>query len=430
MTALVLGAGFAWPGKTSATVPGVNELISVDSNENQANQVSTYNDISADGRYVVFASSASNLVSGDTNGADDIFVRDRTNGTTVIVSTSTGGTIGNDGSFDPEISYNGRYVVFASAASNLVSADTNNTPDVFIHDMQTGTTNLVSSNASGVIGNSASEWPDVSADGRYVVFDSVSTNLVSGMSGQQIYIKDLSTGAVRVLSVSSSGVAGNGASVAPKISCDAGTVAFSSQASNLVSGDTNGYEDVFVDNLGWSGDQMVNASQDGNNASYHPQISCDGNYVVYDANGSNLVSNDSNSTKDVLRYSRVKQTNELVSVATNGTQGNDISQYAAISGDGRYVAFMSNATTFDSRVPATSNSNIFIRDMKASTTQLITADLGNEGIGAAQIPSVSADGSYVTYESNAENTASNATRGLVASDANHYSDVFGSETGF
>lgn len=432
--ALVLALGIAWPGKSSATVPGVNELVSVDSSGTQANGYTNANNaISADGRYVAFDSTATNLVSGDTNGYTDVFFRDRAAGTTIRVSVSSSGAQGNDDSYGPQISYDGRYVVFSSNATNLVSGDTNAATDVFRYDAQTGTTDLVSKNFAGAFGDRASYYPDVSAEGRFITFTSHASNLVSGIGGvghqPQVFIKDMVSGAVRALSTSSGGAEGNGQSLAPRISCDGGTVVFSSDASNLVSGDTNGYTDIMLVSLGWSQDIIKNVTLGANSSSKAAQVSCDGNYITYDTNASNILSSDTNGTGDVVRYNRLNDQNDAVSVTSSGVLGNSQSQYGSVSGDGRYIAFQSSATNFDGRT-SSFMTNVFIRDMKAQTTELLTVSLGNLGVGLAQNPAISDDGSYASYQSNAENTPSNSTKGIVASDANGYPDIFTSKTGY
>jgi len=172
-------------------VNGTTERVSVDSFEAQGNFDSYYPSISADGRYVAFGTDATNLVSGDTNGAEDILVRDRVNGTTERVSVDSSGTQGNGLSQDPSISADGRYVAFGSSANNLVSGDTNG-QDVFVRDRQNGTTERVNVDSSGAQGNDLGWVPSISADGHFVVFQSEATNLVSGdtNSVRDIFVRD------------------------------------------------------------------------------------------------------------------------------------------------------------------------------------------------------------------------------------------------
>jgi archaellum component FlaF (FlaF/FlaG flagellin family) len=204
--------------------------------------------LSANGLYVAYESSATNLVPGDVNGLKDIFVRDLQSGTTELVSLATGGAQGNGFSDYPSISADGRYVAFESTASNLAPGDTNTLPDLFVRDRQNGTTELVSVDSGGVQGNNVSEGPAISADGRYVAFQSDATNLVPGDTNSvtDVFLRDRQAGTTERVSVDSGGVQGNHISYLASISGDGRYVGFGSYSSNLVSGDTNGFQDVFV----------------------------------------------------------------------------------------------------------------------------------------------------------------------------------------
>ncbi|MEG3973280.1 calcium-binding protein, partial [Microcoleus sp. herbarium8] len=229
--------------------------VSVDSAGNQANDLSLIPSISADGRFVAFSSRASNLVSGDTNNSDDIFVRDLSTNTTTRVSVDSAGnqTIGGSGS--PSISADGRFVGFISFASNLVPGDTNNRSDIFVRDLSTNTTTRVSVDSAGNQGNGGFLLgffiPSISANGRFVAFTSFIPNLVPGDTndGSDIFVRDLSTNTTTRVSVSGASNPGNGDSFNPSISADGRFVAFASFASNLVPGDTNFSNDIFVRDL-------------------------------------------------------------------------------------------------------------------------------------------------------------------------------------
>jgi hypothetical protein len=208
--------------------------------------------ISADGRYVAFHSDASNLVSGDTNNYEDVFVHDRQTGETTRVSVDSTGVQGNYGGEYPSISADGRYVVFRSYATNLVPGDTNGRCDIFDHDRQTGQTTRVSVDSAGVQGNYGSYYSSISADGRYVAFISDASNLVPGDTNDwsDVFVHDRQTGETTRVSVSSAGVEGNYDCYSPSISADGRFVAFITSASNLVPGDTSGSQDVFVHHYG------------------------------------------------------------------------------------------------------------------------------------------------------------------------------------
>jgi Tol biopolymer transport system component len=226
--------------------------VSVGAGGTQADQSSDQPAISADGRWVAFTSLAGNLVTDDTNHAGDTFVHDRLTGETTRVSVGPGGVQGNDWSYWwPAISADGRRVAFQSKASNLVAGDTNDREDVFVHDRQTATTTRVNIGPGNAQAESFSEFVAISADGRRVAFQSMAANLVQGdVNGfVDVFVHDLQTGTLSRVSVGPLGVDGNSASALPALSADGRWVAFVSGASNLVTGDTNGYDDVFVRDL-------------------------------------------------------------------------------------------------------------------------------------------------------------------------------------
>ncbi|MCB9432345.1 MAG: PD40 domain-containing protein [Ardenticatenaceae bacterium] len=233
---------------TASAAPGDIERVSVDSNGNEGNRGGVDPSISDDGRFVAFHSSASNLVSGDTNSSPDVFVHDQQTGTTERVSVDSSGNEGNNNSTLPDISGDGRFVAFISAANNLVSGDTNSIADIFVHDRQTGTTSRISVDSSGTQGNNFSVDPSISSDGRFVAFISDASNLVSGDTNSiaDIFVHDQQTGTTSRVSVDSSGGQGNNRSLDSSISGNGRFVAFESDASNLVSGDTNVSSDIFV----------------------------------------------------------------------------------------------------------------------------------------------------------------------------------------
>ncbi|MGH2537869.1 MAG: TolB family protein, partial [Candidatus Promineifilaceae bacterium] len=197
------------------------------------------------------------------------------------MSIASDGAQGNDGSYYPSISADGRYVAFYSDAWNLVGGDTNGTWDVFVHDRDTGQTSRVSVASDGAQGDNHSGAPSISADGRYVAFNSVASNLVGGDTNgaYDIFVHDRDTGQTSRVSIASDGAQGNESSGVPAISADGRYVAFYSEASNLVGGDTNGYLDVFVHDRDTGQTSRASVASDGaqaNGASYFPAISADG----------------------------------------------------------------------------------------------------------------------------------------------------------
>ncbi len=242
---------------------GQTTRISVDSAGQQGNGRSDNVRISHDGRFATFVSDASNLVPGDSNGFSDIFVRDLQTHQTTRVSVDSAGIQGNYFSSAPSISSNGRCVAFMSGSTNLVLGDANGSWDTFVHDRQTGVTSRVSVDSRGVAGNNGGENSGISADGRFVAFNSWSNNLVPGdTSGNDVFVHDRQTGHTIRVSVDSNGGQQNGNSnySDPHISFDGRIVAFASDASNLVSGDTNYWWDIFINDsrpimprLDWNG---------------------------------------------------------------------------------------------------------------------------------------------------------------------------------
>jgi Tol biopolymer transport system component len=322
--------------------------------------------ISADGRFVAFQSAATNLVPGDTNGAGDVFVRDLQTGTTERVSVDSAGTPGNGPSDAPSLSADGALVAFTSQATNLVAGDTNTATDVFVHDRRTGTTMRASVATGGTQAGGASYDPRLSADGRFVGFDSDAPNLVPGDTNgvYDVFLHDLQTGATERASLTAAGDQADGDSSTPSLSADGRFVAFQSYAGNLVAGDTNGNYDVFVR------DRQTGAVErsslgvggvEGNAGAYEPSLSAGGQIVAFKSGSSNLVPGDNNGSADVFIRDRVTGALGRASLATDGTEGDADSGRPASSATGRYVAFESAAGNL---VPGDSNGvfDVFLRD--------------------------------------------------------------------
>jgi len=401
---------------------GDTTRVSVSSDGTEGNAESGYASISNNGRYVAFESLASNLESGDTNGFLDIFVHNQLTGETALVSVASDGTQGNQGSGEPSISADGRYVAFMSYASNLVSGDTNDNPDIFVHDQLTGETTIVSVASDGTQANNNSDWLSISADGRYVAFQSYASNLVSGDTNQSydIFVHDRQTEQTTRVSVASDGTQGNDHSQVPSLSADGRYVAFDSAASNLVSGDTNNNPDIFVHDRQTGETTLVSVASDGTQgnggSADFPSISADGRYVGFSSHASNLVSGDTNGITDIFIHDRLTGETTLASVASDGTQGNAISNNQFISADGRYVAFMSNASNLVSG-DTNGTEDIFVHNRQTGETKLASiSSNGTGGNSSSRYPTISANGRYVAFLSGASN--------LVSGDTNDRNDVF------
>jgi Tol biopolymer transport system component len=314
---------------------------------------------------VVFRSDASDLVAGDGNGKSDIFVRDLELGETTRVSVSVDGGDANDNSSTPSISADGRYVAFQSRATNLVlEPPPNNLDCVYVRDLLLGETVLASGAPGGVPADGAAGWPDISGDGRHVSFSSVATNIVPGDGNglRDVFVRDLDAGLTVRASVDEAGGDPNGESQAASINHDGTHVAFISEATDLVSGDINSQDDIFV------------------------------------------------------RFLPEPPSTGLVSVSSDGQQANDASSMPAISAGARYAAFRSSATNL---VPGDNNnwSDVFLHDRWTGRTWRVSTDLlGNESNEWSGLPSISPDDRFVAFESAASN--------LVPDDSNGVDDVF------
>jgi Tol biopolymer transport system component len=408
-------------------------LESVSTSGDQGNLYSYAIGIGAHGRYVVFNSDATNLVAGDSNNRGDVFVRDRLTGETTRVSISSSGKQASPssdpfgGSHASGMSADGRYVVFVSDASNLVRRDTNGTGDVFVHDRLRGETTRVSVSGTGRQANGPSGAPAISAGGRYVAFVSSASNLVAGDTNRKsdVYVHDRQTGRTQRVSLSNAGRQANGHCEGPAISVHGRYVAFVSSASNLVAGDTNGLADIFVRYLRTGQTRRVSVSsrgrqstgpptQTGSNA---PTISADGRYVAFHSDASNLVPGDTNGTFDIFVRDRVTGKTRRVSVGNGGEEANaETLGRGLISGDGRYVAFASLASNLVAN-DLNDITDVFIRDRRTQRTMLVslssTGEQGNDGSWPA---AMSVDNRYLVFSSWAGN--------LVPNDASPGPDVF------
>ncbi|MEM8719017.1 MAG: hypothetical protein AAGE84_06870 [Cyanobacteria bacterium P01_G01_bin.39] len=377
--------------------------ISVANNGTQANGQSGSNSISDDGRFVTFESNATNLVAGDTNGQTDTFIYDSSNQTVELISIAPDGSLANGSSNSGSISGDGNYIAFASFADNLVPNDNNEQRDIFLYDRVNETTELISIASDGTQANGLSLFSTTNANGRYVVFESNADNLVANDTNgtKDIFVRDRVNQTTSRIKVGLNGAQANSDLNLGSISDDGRYISFWSDASNLVPGDSNGFSDVFVYDRVNQTTELVNSinGADANGASTSGFISGDGSYVVYESDASNLVGNDSNGFSDVFVYNRDNQTTELVSVASEGTLGNGDSRSASISDDGQMVAFLSEA---DNLVAADTNaeSNVFVRDLADQTTKLLDGD---------SFPTLSGDGQSLIFNSSLSTLVSDDT---------------------
>lgn len=347
-----------------------------------------------------------------------------------------------DGSnWEPSVSADGRYVAFASLAGNLVPDDTNQVKDIFIKDTVSGETRRVSTNSNGSEADGDSIQPSISADGRYVAFSSIASNLVPGddpvcsnsetaWNCSDVYVKDMQSGEIVIASISSDGQRGDWDSSEPSISADGSLVAFSSYASNLVEDDQDacGTEaaptncaDIFVHEWRTRLTSRISITADDENAdgdSTQPSLSSDGNLLAFTSMASNLDENDDNNVSDVFLYRLVDGDLSRISVASGGADANDASFEPSISADGRFVAFTSQASNLvpgDTALCKTGGiekncSDVFVKELGQRSLVLVsrTAD-GSLVNGASKTPSISGDGLTVAYNSQASNLVAGDT---------------------
>lgn len=308
---------------------------------------------SADGRQVFFASLAP-LSSEDTNNTADIYVRDRASGRLERLRLSTAVPDGMSSFPSPDGS--GQLIAFQSDATNLVAGDTNGASDVFVHDRASARTVRVSLTSAGGEADGGSFGPAMARDGRFVAFTSAATNLVAGdgNAADDVFVRDLITDDTRLVSRTPVGTPGQAASRAPSICATGGVVAFVSAAGDLVAGDANGKADVFVFDVpsgrvqrvsvATSGEPDGDSGLDAGGQNVGCSISADGRFVAFTSAATNLVPGDGNAHVDVFVRDRLRGRTARVSVSAAGVEANDDSGLPAISADGRFVAFPSKAT--------------------------------------------------------------------------------------
>ena len=375
--------------------------------------------ISGDGRWITYASSSGYPIDGIGSGNTHVLLSDAETRITKRV-TAPDGSLGNGNSNAPVISADGRWIAYYSYASNLVPADTHESEDVFLWDSETGVTRMVSATADGTQAHNDNSGPyihglAVSADGRWVTYQSMASNLVSGDTNgaADVVLWDRETGISELVSVAADGTQADRDSGYPSISADGRWIAFQSYASSLLSGDTNDEADVFVWDRDTGAIERVSVAFDGTQAnalSYDPSISADGRWVTYTSQASNLVAGDTNGAADVFVWDRETGVTERVSVASDGTQADSGSYDSSVSVDGRWIAYYSYASNL---VAGDTNgaADVFVWDRETGVTERVSvASDGNQANASPYYElSISVDGHWITYQSMASNLAANDT---------------------
>jgi len=415
------GVVLASPAGMAMAATPFTARVSVGTPFRQANANSGASKLSTFGRHVTFASAATNLVAGDSNGFTDVFVRDRENSTTKLVSMARDGKPANGNSRPGGMGVDGRLVVFGSDASNIVTSDTNGAYDVFVRNVSTGTQSRLSVSTSGGQANGPSFRPSISAQGGIVAFDSYATNLVPGDTngGFDVFVRNRTANTTRRISLGSGGIQANGESTGASVSADGRYVVYESGASNLVTDDINGQVDVFLRDLGTATTELVSVGVGGepaNGLSTIADVSGDGRYVVFTSVASNLVPNDTNGEADVFMRDRATGTTSRLSITSAGQQGNGQSLNGSVSDDGMRISFDSFA---DNLVTGDTNGqpDVFVRDRQQATTTRVSVSSSNaEGNQGSVASAISGDGRFVSFTSGASN--------LVPMDTNRAADIF------
>lgn len=344
------------------------ERVSINNDGEEADDYSYNGVVSGDGRYVLYASSATNLVPGDTNGVEDIFLYDRDTNTVELISVADGGGFGDDTSLYATMTPDARYIVFTSLASNIISGDTNSTSDIFVRDRVLETTERVSLNSNEEELDAQSGSPTISSNGLFVAFESLASNAAPGGNpDQNVYLRDLTLGTTELISVNSDGDVG-----------DIGS--FLSVPNNL--------------------------------------ISDDGRYVLFGSNATNLYIGDTNGSTDVFVRDTLLGTTELVSVSTEGVFGDDDSVQGSLDPGGRFASFRSQSDLLDTEDATSGFFDLFIRDLDLGTTTRISVNTNEvQANGESEIVGMFPEGArYFTYYSEATN--------LVSGDTNGTYDIF------
>ena len=429
----------ACPSTVTAQSPPTG-LISVNRLGNGSGNAPALNNalsFSADGRYVAFVSEASDLAVNEANNARDVFVRDRQSGQTILVSANATGTgTGNGYSRSPRITPDGRYVAFMSASSNLVTDDAAVSihEDVYVRDLLTGTTTLVSRNFGGTArGNGLSGGNTtlgISADGRFVTFTSFATDLVATADNNHqsdVFVRDLQTRTTTLVSVNRNGNGpGSNVSDSSVITPDGRFIVFLSQARDLISFDTGFSRQVFIRDLQTGTTNLVSPNRLGTSGgtggidarnSNDMTVSPDARFVAFTSESSDLVDNDTNNAQDVFVRDTHLGITQLVSVAASGAaSGNRPSGQLAMTPDGHFVVFLSAADNLVANIDNNLQHDVFIRDLRANTTELVSVNrtgvAGGNGYSndslllSFQRPAISDDGRYVSFTSSASDLTS------------------------
>lgn len=408
-------AGGVATGTVFLAVHPRTDLVSVSSAGAPGNGATATPSISGDGSLIAFASSATNFVAGVAG--QQIYVHDRGSNQVSLVSedNSAASNPGNGASSAPAISLDGAAVALVSLATNLLAPAVPNVPgqQIYVKDFATGLMTLASQSSSGVAGDGVSGAPAISSSGRFVAFVSLSTNLATGVSGQQVYLRDRQTNQTLLISQSTGGIIGDGASSSPAVSSDGRFVAYVSLSTNLVGGVSG--QQVYLRDTQTNQTSLISQSTGGltgDGASNSPSVSGNGPFAIVAF--SSLSSNLSAGVSGSQIYLRNTQTSTTSVVSFNNNvvpnQGNGQSSAPTISSDGRYVAFVSLATNLMAPgIPSITGPQIYLRDTIGNLTFLVSQNTSGAAATAGSnnlSPAITTNGAYVAFVSSATNLVS------------------------
>ncbi len=365
-----------WSGKTTAESVRANGYVD-DAADTPA--------ISGDGRFVAFVSDTANVLPGGNGRFYQLFLRDRTLGVTSLVSAKTNGAQATDDSDNPSLSANGRYIAFESDSPGLVAGDRNDWTDVFIRDRVTNTTQRVSLTSNGTEADIGGQSPSISSNGKIVAFQSYDSLTPNDTNpNPDVYVRNVASNTTTLVSVKTGGAAANGANDAPHISGNGRFVVFTSTATNLDGiADTNGAADVFVRDLVAGTTQRASLSSTGglaHGAASRPRISNNGRFVSYESTAADAVAGDTNGVPDTFVYDRTTGQTTRMSTDQSGTQLAQGGTHPLVSGDGRIVAFASAAQITGLSASATTQLYTRLRVSATTADPPVELSIGNAGV--------------------------------------------------
>ncbi len=393
----------------SARAAAVTEVISKASGDSESNQGSERSCVSGDGRYVVFQSLSTNLLTGISGVYFQVFLIDRQTGAIELISKGSDGSEADSSCYNPVISADGRCIAFHSRATNLVVNASGDYHQLYLYDRVTGITELISKGSTGLEAAQESSDASISSDGAFVAFHSSDAGLVPDVETHvQVYVRDRSGNKTELISQGSTGIKADGDSMFPRISADGRYVAFMAAAANLVAGVSAAYNQIYIRDRVAKTTSVASQSSGGdagNDDSHFAAVSPDGRYVGFESVASNLVSGTPSGRQIYLRDQVTGQT-ELVSKAADGSAANDGCYRPVISSSGRFVAYESLATNLAAGLTGTYY-QILVRDRAAGSTKVITKTSGGaEGDADSYRPEMDSSGKFVSYESRTTNLVS------------------------